>query len=81
MAWDHLCHPKNHGGLGFRHLHDFKKALLSKAIWCFLADKDSLYVQVIKAKYRVGRELALGIPSKKKSLGLGRVSTMRSQII
>uniref|UniRef100_A0A7N2RE27 RNase H type-1 domain-containing protein n=1 Tax=Quercus lobata TaxID=97700 RepID=A0A7N2RE27_QUELO len=45
MALDHLCHPKNQGGLGFMHLRDFNQALLSKAVWRFLVDKDSLCVQ------------------------------------
>uniref|UniRef100_A0A7N2N103 Reverse transcriptase zinc-binding domain-containing protein n=1 Tax=Quercus lobata TaxID=97700 RepID=A0A7N2N103_QUELO len=49
MALDHLCHPKNLGGLGFMHLHDFNQALLSKAVWRFLVDKDSLCVQSAKA--------------------------------
>ena len=79
MAWDHLCQPKNQGGLGFRHLHDFNQAMLSKAVWHFLMDKDSLCVQAIKAKYRVGRNWLWEDPQK-EPLGLGRVSTMPSQL-
>lgn len=30
LAWDRLCVPKNEGGLGFRNLISFNKALLSK---------------------------------------------------
>lgn len=61
------------------HLHDFNQALLSKAVWRFLVDKDSLCVQAIKAEYRVGRNW-FGKTLQKQPLGLGRVSTMPSQL-
>ena len=81
MAWDHLCQPKNQGGLGFKHLHDFNQAMLSKAVWHFLMDKDSLCVQAIKAKYRVGRNWLWEDPPKRASWPWKSINNAKSIIL
>ena len=35
MRWERLCKPKSVGGLGFKKLHEFNLALLSKHGWKF----------------------------------------------
>jgi hypothetical protein len=51
LKWDKLCTAKEDGGLGFRNLHMFNTALLSKECWRLLENQQSLFFRVFKAKY------------------------------
>ncbi|KAG8483530.1 hypothetical protein CXB51_023272 [Gossypium anomalum] len=51
MAWNHLCYPKGVGGMGFRDMHVFNLALLSKQVWRLVNFKDTLCFKVLSAKY------------------------------
>ncbi|XP_060960728.1 uncharacterized protein LOC133031275 [Cannabis sativa] len=51
MSWDRMAAPKDSGGMGFRHLHDFNLAMLAKQGWRLLYSPSSLASQVYKAKY------------------------------
>ena len=53
MSWSSLCWPQKEGGLGFRNLWDFNQALLSKLGWKILTRKDCLYVNVLRARYKI----------------------------
>ena len=50
-AWWKMCIPKKEGGMGFRDLHCFNKAMLAKQCWRLLSDPDSLCAQLLRAKY------------------------------
>ncbi|KAL5539671.1 hypothetical protein UlMin_043672 [Ulmus minor] len=49
--WDALCQSKEKGGLGFRDLEGFNKALLAKQGWRLIRSPDSLVGKVLKACY------------------------------
>lgn len=51
VKWLDLCLPKTMGGLGFRDLGSFNKALLAKQGWRILTEPTALLARVMKAKY------------------------------
>lgn len=51
MSWERMCASKFHGGLGFRHLHEFNVALLGKQGWRIVTNPTSLVARMFKAKY------------------------------
>ncbi|KAK2652654.1 hypothetical protein Ddye_012510 [Dipteronia dyeriana] len=50
-TWKRLCKPKSEGGLGFRNLEIFNKALLTKQCWRILKFPDSLAARTLKGYY------------------------------
>jgi ribonuclease HI len=51
MSWAKMGRSKAQGGMGFRDLCCFNKALLAKQGWRLLQHPDSLVAKIIKAKY------------------------------
>jgi len=51
MSWKKLGRSKSAGGLGFRDLLMFNKALLAKRGWRFIQNPFSLTAQIFQAKY------------------------------
>ena len=51
LSWDKMCTPKKDGGLGFRNLKAFNKALLAKQGWRLQTNTHSLLHRVFKARY------------------------------
>lgn len=49
--WQILTLPKEGGGLGFRDLTLFNKALLAKQVWKIISNPDSHVARVYKARY------------------------------
>ena len=57
LSWEKLTRSKKKGGLGFRDLHLFNMAMLSRQAWRLLTNPDMLCAQVLKAKYYPNKEL------------------------
>ena len=51
LSWQKMCEPKCDGGLGFKNLKWFNKALLAKQGWHLQMGGESLVYRVLKAKY------------------------------
>lgn len=51
VRWDLITKPKENGGLGIDKIKITNEALLAKWIWRFFEEPDSLWRNVIKAKY------------------------------
>jgi hypothetical protein len=51
MSWARMGISKAQGGMGFRDLHVFNKALLAKQVWRLWANTDGLMARIMKAKY------------------------------
>lgn len=51
IGWQTLTKPKSHGGLGFRDIHNFNIAMLSRQVWRSTQRPDSLCSRVLRAKY------------------------------
>ncbi|KAK3198882.1 hypothetical protein Dsin_022297 [Dipteronia sinensis] len=54
--WSRLCDSKGKGGLSFKDLETFNKALLAKQCWRILKNKNSLAARVLKGCYFSDRE-------------------------
>ena len=51
ISWDKLTRSKAQGGLGFRDMHSFNLAMLSRQIWRLIQNPESLCAQILKARY------------------------------
>ena len=51
VKWEHLCSPKEDGGMGFKEIEKFNEALLAKQVWHMMNNPDSLCFKVFKARF------------------------------
>ena len=63
-AWDKLCQPKKQRGLGFKKAKEMNSALLAKLAWMVAMGKQSIYMEVLRTKYKVGNGWMTAEPLK-----------------
>lgn len=54
VSWNVLELPKQYGGLSIGNLHNKNTALLFKWLWRFIHEPNSLWRQIVQAKYDIG---------------------------
>ena len=59
LSWEKLTLSKKKGGLGFRDLYLFNKAMLARQAWRLLVKPETLCAQVLRAKYFKNTSLLL----------------------
>ena len=67
QRWSKLTTPKGEGGMGFRDLPLFNKAMLGKHGWRLITRPDSLCARVIKGKYFPNGEFLTANRKKRSS--------------
>lgn len=55
VAWDHVCVPKQEGGLGIKRLTVWNKVAMLKHIWSLFSRSGSLWVAWVNANWLKGR--------------------------
>lgn len=71
---DSICAPKACGGIGFRRMKDLNIALFSKLLWNIAANRNSLWIQFLKAKYLRGKFFFMIIFLLQTLVGFGLIS-------
>lgn len=61
--------PKKEGGLGFKNLHDFNRALLAKQAWRILKNPSSLLARIYKGLYHHHHQFLQAKPRSNSSYG------------
>lgn len=51
LAWSSICKPTELGGLELRRMFDINRSLIAKLGWIICTKPQSLWVQVLRAKY------------------------------
>jgi hypothetical protein len=55
VSWDHVCLPKQEGGLGLKRVEDWNKAIVMKHIWNLFTQVGSLWVAWVHCELLKGR--------------------------
>ena len=51
VSWKTMCKQKANGGMGFRNLQGFNKALLARQLWRILQNPNTLVARVFRVRY------------------------------
>ncbi|KAL0323597.1 UNVERIFIED_CONTAM: hypothetical protein Sangu_1979000 [Sesamum angustifolium] len=81
VAWEDICHPKEEGGLGVRHIQSWNVALLARVLWNIHCKADTLWVKWVNEVYLRGASLWDWQPKKDDSPLLRRLAEIRDRII
>ncbi|KAL0456550.1 UNVERIFIED_CONTAM: hypothetical protein Slati_0994200 [Sesamum latifolium] len=81
VAWEEICHPKEEGGLGIRHIQSWNVALLARVLWNIHRKADTLWVQWINGVYLRGGSIWDWQPKKGDSPLLQRLADIRNRLV
>ncbi|KAK4408244.1 hypothetical protein Sango_0405400 [Sesamum angolense] len=70
VAWEDICHPKEEGGLGIRHIQSWNVALIARVLWNIHCKADTLWAKWVNEVY-LRWDLTLGLAVEE-----GRLSTL-----
>lgn len=57
VNWERFCLPKRQGGIGFRRVYDFNRAMMMKLGWGLIEQPDAFWVRVLREKYKCGHNV------------------------
>ncbi|KAL2232170.1 UNVERIFIED_CONTAM: Ubiquitin domain-containing protein DSK2 [Sesamum indicum] len=81
VAWEEICHPKEEGGLGIRHIQSWNVALLARVLWNIHRKADTLCVQWVNGVYLRGASIWDWQPKKGDSPLLQRLAEIRNRVV
>ncbi|KAL2248485.1 UNVERIFIED_CONTAM: hypothetical protein Sindi_2700800 [Sesamum indicum] len=81
IAWEEICHPKEEGGLGIRHIQSWNVALLARVLWNIHRKADTLWVQWVNGVYLRGASIWDWQPKKGDSPLLQRLAEIRNRVV
>ncbi|KAL2237429.1 UNVERIFIED_CONTAM: hypothetical protein Sindi_0934600, partial [Sesamum indicum] len=81
VAWEEICHPKEEGGLGIRHIQSWNVALLARVLWNIHRKADTLWVQWVNGVYLRNASIWDWHPKKGDSPLLQRLAEIRNRMI
>ncbi|KAL2247098.1 UNVERIFIED_CONTAM: hypothetical protein Sindi_2562100 [Sesamum indicum] len=81
VTWEEICHPKEEGGLGIRHIQSWNVALLARVLWNIHRKADTLWVQWVNGVYLRGASIWDWQPKKGDSLLLQQLAEIRNRVI
>ncbi|XP_061336877.1 uncharacterized protein LOC133283957 [Gastrolobium bilobum] len=70
VSWETVCLPKNVGGLDFRKIKENNMAFIMKLGHRIMTDRNSLWVRVLRSKYKVEERLIPSISASANDSGL-----------
>ena len=72
LSWERVFQPKKNGGLGLRDAKSYNEALLMKLSWEVYCNSNTLWVNVLRNKYKMNGQLLGSLTWKKKGSSLWR---------
>ncbi|KAL2225249.1 UNVERIFIED_CONTAM: Retrovirus-related Pol polyprotein from type-2 retrotransposable element R2DM, partial [Sesamum indicum] len=81
VAWEEICHPKEEGGLGIRHIQSWNVALLARVLWNIHRKADTLWVQWVNGVYLRDASIWDWQPKKGDSPLLQRLAEIRNKVV
>ncbi|KAG9145698.1 hypothetical protein Leryth_024858 [Lithospermum erythrorhizon] len=79
--WDDICTPKLEGGLGLMDIWKWNVALLTRAIWHFYRESDTIWVQFVKQYYLKSISFWEYSPRDRDSFLFKRLCSIRDRLL